>query len=78
MAYVITAPCIGEKDGSCVAVCPVDCIFEATDQYYINPAECIDCNDCLPACPVGAIFPADKVPEPWRDFIAKNKALAGC
>ena len=26
MAYVITQPCIGTKDASCVEVCPVDCI----------------------------------------------------
>jgi ferredoxin len=26
MAYVITQPCIGVKDASCVEVCPVDCI----------------------------------------------------
>ncbi|GAA5165787.1 hypothetical protein GCM10023321_56250 [Pseudonocardia eucalypti] len=24
MAYVITEACIGQKDGSCAAVCPVD------------------------------------------------------
>lgn len=28
MAYVITEPCIGVKDRSCVTVCPVDCIYE--------------------------------------------------
>ena len=26
MSYVIAEPCIGEKDNSCVEVCPVDCI----------------------------------------------------
>ena len=30
MAYVITKPCIGTKDRSCVEVCPVDC-------FYNNP-----------------------------------------
>jgi len=28
MAYVITEPCIGVKEASCVAVCPVDCIYD--------------------------------------------------
>jgi NAD-dependent dihydropyrimidine dehydrogenase PreA subunit len=28
MTYVITEPCIGTKDQSCVEVCPVDCIYE--------------------------------------------------
>ena len=27
MAYVIAEPCIGEKDRSCVEVCPVDCFY---------------------------------------------------
>jgi NAD-dependent dihydropyrimidine dehydrogenase PreA subunit len=52
MAYVINEPCIGTKDASCVEVCPVDCIhptaeepgFEAADQLYIDPDECIDCD----------------------------------
>ncbi len=26
MAFVITDPCIGVKDATCVEVCPVDCI----------------------------------------------------
>lgn len=30
MAYIITEPCVGTCDTSCVKVCPVDCIkFEA-------------------------------------------------
>lgn len=77
MAYVITAPCIGVKDASCVAECPVDCIYEGHDQYFINPDECIDCHACVPACPVSAIFPEANVPEQWRNFIAKNRKLAG-
>jgi NAD-dependent dihydropyrimidine dehydrogenase PreA subunit len=56
MAYIIAEPCIGVKDASCVAVCPVDCIYEGEDQYYINPEECIDCGACEPECPVEAIF----------------------
>jgi NAD-dependent dihydropyrimidine dehydrogenase PreA subunit len=27
MTYVITEPCIGTKDRSCVEVCPVDCFY---------------------------------------------------
>ncbi len=28
MAYVVTKPCIGRKDRSCVEVCPVDCFYD--------------------------------------------------
>jgi ferredoxin len=77
MAYIIARPCISVKDGACVAVCPVDCIYEGSDQYYINPDECIDCGACEPACPVTAIFAEDAVPQPWVSFIAKNKAFFG-
>lgn len=58
MTYVITEPCIGVKDASCVDVCPVDCIHSTDDdqQYYINPETCIDCAACETVCPVNAIF----------------------
>ena len=52
MAYVMTEPCINVKDASCVAVCPVDCIYSTDDDamYDINPDECIDCGACEPEC----------------------------
>lgn len=77
MAYIITEPCIGVKDASCVDVCPVECIYEADDQFYINPDECIDCGACVPACPVDAIFPEIDVPEEWAPYIDKNYELSG-
>lgn len=72
MTYIITQPCIDEKDASCVDVCPVDCIYEGEDQFYIHPEECIDCGACVPECPVEAIFPDDEVPEQWQEYTAKN------
>lgn len=72
MPYVITEACIGTKDASCVSVCPVDCIYESSDQYYINPDECIDCGACEPECPVEAIYSDDAVPEGMRKYIEKN------
>jgi NAD-dependent dihydropyrimidine dehydrogenase PreA subunit len=79
VAYVITEPCIGNKDASCVAVCPVDCIYSTDDdaQYYINPDECIDCGACEPECPVDAIYAEDEVPEEYQRFIAINKDYFG-
>jgi NAD-dependent dihydropyrimidine dehydrogenase PreA subunit len=55
VAYVVGAACVDVLDRSCVDVCPVDCIYEGARKLYIQPAECIDCGACVPACPVGAI-----------------------
>lgn len=78
MAYVIAEPCIGTKDTSCVDVCPTDCIhprkdeteFAAVPQLYIDPAACIDCGACLPACPVGAILGR-------RNFLKNGRSSRG-
>jgi NAD-dependent dihydropyrimidine dehydrogenase PreA subunit len=76
MTYVITEPCIGTKDRSCVDVCPVDCIHDDGDadkMLYIHPDECIDCGACEPACPVTAIFVDYDVPEQWAGYAEVNK-----
>jgi ferredoxin len=75
MTYVITEPCIGTKDASCVDVCPVDCIFstEESPQYYIDPATCIDCSACETVCPVTAIYYEEDVPEDQRKYTEINK-----
>ena len=76
MTYVITSPCLGTKDPSCVDVCPVDCIHDDGDEdmmLYIDPAECIDCGACEPACPVSAIFSEDDVPDAEKPFNAVNR-----
>jgi ferredoxin len=70
--YVITEPCIGVKDASCVDVCPVNCIYAGEEQFYIHPDECIDCAACEAACPVTAIFHEDDLPEAWRAYAAIN------
>jgi ferredoxin len=80
VTYVITDPCIGTKDNSCIEVCPVDCIhptldepdYEHQEMLYIDPEECIDCDACVTACPVNAIFPEDQVPEELRHFTQRN------
>ena len=77
MTYVIVEPCIGEKNASCVDVCPVSCIYEAEDMYYINPDECIECGACEPECPVNAIFHESAVPEEWQSYTQRNRELSG-
>jgi len=81
MTYVIAQPCIGQKDASCVDVCPVDCIhpapgepsFNTAEQLHIDPDECIDCDACIEACPVDAVFAEDQLPPDWRHFIERNR-----
>jgi NAD-dependent dihydropyrimidine dehydrogenase PreA subunit len=77
MAHIIGQPCIGTKDSACVEVCPVECIYEGDDQFYIHPEECIDCGACVPACPVSAIFPEEDMPADQISFIAKNRTHFG-
>ena len=80
MTYVIAKPCIGVKDTSCVEVCPVDCIhptpdesdFEAEEQLYIDPDECIDCDACVEACPVDACFAEEQLPAEWIVYSQVN------
>ncbi|MBC5811595.1 MAG: ferredoxin family protein [Candidatus Eremiobacteraeota bacterium] len=78
MAYIITEPCIGTRDKSCVDVCPVDCIHgnpedeEKKGMLYIDPEVCIDCGACVSACPVEAIYADSDVPEKWTNYIPIN------
>lgn len=84
MAYVITEPCLGASDKSCVAVCPIDdCIQDGTvewdgkvyEQLFINPELCIDCGICQPECPVDAIFVSDQLPDEYKEFAQINAAF---
>ena len=70
MAHVVGEPCVQCKHGHCVEVCPVNCFYEGDDQLYIKPDECIDCDACVPECPVNAITTdTDAKPE----YVEKNK-----
>ena len=80
LTYVITEPSIGEKDNSCIEVCPVDCIhptpeepdYDKVEMLYIDPDECIDCDACVEACPVDACFAEDQLPSEWAKFTQIN------
>ena len=77
MTYVITEACIDVKDGTCVDVCPVDCIYEGGRMYYIQPDECVNCAICVSVCPVDAIYADDRIPEKFRDYIRANREFFG-
>lgn len=52
----------------------MDCIHgaEADAMFYIDPKECIDCDACVPVCPVEAIFSENGLPEKWQHFAQIN------
>ncbi len=79
MTYVIAEPCIGEKNGACVDVCPAGCIHTTPDapQNYIDPAVCIECEQCVLVCPVDAVFLDKELPEEWHRFIEINAGFFG-
>ncbi len=76
MAYVVTAPCFACKYTDCVVVCPCECFREGEKMLYIDPNDCIDCDACIPECPVEAIFYEANVPPQWQEFIALNAELS--
>ena len=76
MAFVVTKPCHGCKYTDCVAVCPMECFHEGEQMLYIDPDHCIDCEACVPECPVDAIFHDTAVPPQWQHYIALNAELA--
>jgi ferredoxin len=76
MAYVVTEPCFDCKYTDCVVVCPSDSFREGARMLFIDPETCIDCDACIPECPVAAIFYEGDVPEVWKDFIELNREMA--
>ncbi|OGT49880.1 MAG: ferredoxin [Gammaproteobacteria bacterium RIFCSPHIGHO2_12_FULL_38_11] len=75
MTFVVTDKCIKCKYTDCVEVCPVDCFREGPNMLVIDPDECIDCNLCVPECPIDAIYAEDDLPEDKREFLDLNKKL---
>ena len=76
MTYVVTDNCIMCKYTDCVYVCPVDCFYEGDNFLVIHPNECIECDACVDACPAGAIFNEDDLPDDKRHFVELNEELA--
>jgi len=70
VAHVIIDTCT--LCGSCVEVCPSECIKEGEDQYFIDPEECIDCGTCIDECPSESIYEEEELPEDKHEFIDKN------
>ena len=76
MTHVVAEPCFNCKYTDCVVVCPVECFYEGEAILFIHPDECIDCEACVPECPVEAIYYEGDVPEKWHDYIELNREMA--
>ena len=76
MTFVVVDKCIKCKYTDCVEVCPVDCFREGPNMLVIDPDECIDCNLCVPECPIDAIYAEDDLPEAQKEFLELNKTLS--
>jgi len=74
MSYIIGSKCVDVKDGACMSVCPVDCIYESLEQMFIHPDDCIDCGACVPECPVEAIWDSEEqaVQMGEMEYVKKN------
>ena len=51
--FFITEACIG--CGSCVAVCPQNCIEKKHIPFQIKQDHCLHCGNCMTVCPNGAV-----------------------
>ena len=76
MTFVVVDKCIKCKYTDCVEVCPVDCFREGPNMLVIDPDECIDCNLCVPECPIEAIYAEDDLPDDQKEFIELNEKLS--
>lgn len=73
LAYVVTQHCVDCRYTDCVTVCPVDAFHAGPRMVYINPDTCVNCDACVPACPVEAIFSEEMLPDNMRQFLALNQ-----
>ena len=73
MAYVVTGACVDCVYTSCVDVCPVEAFHETPDRLLINADDCVNCDACVPECPVEAIYAEENVPEELTEWIEINQ-----
>ncbi|MFO0839480.1 MAG: ferredoxin family protein [Phycisphaerae bacterium] len=77
MAHIVTERCVDCRYTDCCAVCPVNCFWEVMNprMLVIDPDTCIDCQLCVPECPIHAIYEEDELPEPYKEWTQKNREL---
>ena len=77
MPHVVTARCVDCRYTDCCTVCPVDCFYEIENpaMLVIDPNTCIDCELCVPECPINAIWPESELPSVYAEWKDKNAEL---
>lgn len=76
--HIVTERCVNCRYTYCAVACPVQCFYEITAPHHmlvIDPNTCIDCEACVPECPVNAIWPEHELPDAyasWKDFNAQT------
>ena len=72
MTYIVTQNCVDCKYTDCVTVCPVDAFHEGDRMVYINPDTCVNCDACVPSCPVNAIYSEESLPTKFQSYLQLN------
>ena len=77
MTHVVTGRCVDCRYTDCCTVCPVECFYETKDpaMLVIDPDTCIDCELCVPECPINAVYPESELPECYADWTEKNAEI---
>lgn len=77
MPHIVVGRCVDCRYTDCCTVCPVDCFYEVEEpaMLVIDPDTCIDCELCVPECPINAIYPESEIPECYQDWVQKNAEL---
>src|SRR4051812_31954624 len=73
VAVVVTDKCQKCRFTECVAICPVSCFHGDEMMLYIDPEICIECQACIPACPVHAIYNSDDLPGDKLEWVGVNE-----
>jgi ferredoxin len=75
MPHVVAGRCAACRYTYCVVECPVSCFWEIQQPHHmlvIDPGTCIDCEACVPACPINAIWPDHELPAEYQEWTAFN------
>ena len=77
MTHVVTGRCVDCRYTDCCTVCPVECFYEVKDlaMLVIDPDTCIDCELCVPECPINAVYTESELPDCYADWTEKNAEI---